>query len=52
MKIAKELWIARENLSEQGGDRKSNQWNKSSVDSKTWSDYCGDIESTRQVVNR
>ncbi len=50
--ILDELWIAREKLSEQGGDRKSNQWNKSSTDKKTWTDYCQEIGSSRQAVNR
>lgn len=50
--VLEELWIAREKLSEQGGDRKSNQWNKSSTDKKTWTDYCQEIGSSRQVVNR
>ena len=50
--IKEELWVAREMLSEHGGDRKSNQWNKSSVENKTWSDYCEELGTSRQVVNR
>ena len=50
--IKEELWVAREMLSEHGGDRKSNQWNKSSVENKTWSDYCEGVGTSRQVVNR
>ena len=50
--ILEELWVAREMLSEHGGDRKSNQWNKSSVENKTWSDYCEELGTSRQVVNR
>lgn len=49
--LACELWIAREILSLCGGDRKSNQWDKSPVD-KTWTDYCEDIDSSRRVINR
>jgi N6-adenosine-specific RNA methylase IME4 len=41
-----ELYIAREKLSKEGRN-----WNKSSIE-KTWSDYCEDIGSSRQVVNR
>jgi len=44
------IGIARSMLSEHGGDRKSNQWNKSSVE--IWSQYCIDIGSSRQSVNR
>ena len=43
--ILDELWIAREKLSEQGGDRKSNQWDKSPTDKKTWTDYCQEFGS-------
>jgi len=52
VEFANELWIARDNLSKIGGDRKSDQWNKSSADFKTWSDYCLEIGSQRQIVNR
>lgn len=45
--MAKDLWIAREKLSEVGNPN----WNKSS-NSKTWTDYCFEIGSSRQVVNR
>jgi hypothetical protein len=44
--VANELWIAREKLSVEGRN-----WNESSS-KKTWSDYCEDIGSSRQVVNR
>lgn len=43
--IAHELWIAREKLSKVGRN-----WNNSS-NKKTWSDYCIEIGSSRQVVN-
>lgn len=45
--IALELWIAREMLSQVGNPN----WNKSS-NSQTWSQYCKDIGSSRQVINR
>lgn len=45
--IAQELWIARELLSGVGNPN----WNKSS-NSQTWTQYCEDIGSSRQVVNR
>jgi len=48
--ILHELWVARELLSVHGGDRRSDQRNKSSIE--TWSTYCRDIGSSRQVVNR
>jgi len=40
-----ELWVAREKLPKVGRN-----WNKSS--NKTWSGYCQDIGSSRQVINR
>jgi len=49
--MAVELFIARDRLALIGGDRKSDQWNKSSTD-KTWTKYCRDIGATRQVVDR
>jgi len=45
LEMANELWIAREKLSQVGRN-----WNKSS--NKTWSTYCMEIGSRRQVVNR
>ena len=45
VEMANELWIARDLLSQVGRN-----WNKSS--NKTWSDYCLEIGSQRQVVNR
>ncbi len=42
-----ELWTARAILSRVGNPN----WKKSS-NSKTWNDYCRDIGSSRQVVNR
>jgi len=49
--IAEELWIAREMLSKTGVKADDPRWNKSST-LKTWSSYCNDIDSSRQVVNR
>lgn len=43
--MAGELWVAREKLSSQGLRNKSS-------DVKTWSDYCVEIGTSRQVVNR
>jgi len=44
--VAQELWIAREVLSKVGRN-----WNESS-DNKTWAEYCEEIGSSKQVVNR
>ncbi len=44
--ILEELWVAREKLSIVGRN-----WNESS-NKKTWSDYCEEIGTSRQVVNR
>ncbi len=44
--IKEELWIAREKLSIVGRN-----WNESS-NKKTWSDYCEELGTSRQVVNR
>jgi len=46
--IAQELWVAREILSI--GHRPPKSGTK--VPLKTWSQYCQDIGSSRQVVNR
>ena len=43
--LATELWVAREKLSKVGRN-----WNNSS--DKTWAQYCEDIGSSKQVVNR
>ena len=43
--LVNELWIAREKLSAQGLRNKSSEV-------KTWTDYCLEIGSQRQVVNR
>ena len=44
--ILEELWVAREKLSIVGRN-----WNESS-NKKTWSDYCEELGTSRQVVNR
>ena len=48
-----ELLVAREVLSEQGGDRKSEKYqrDKCPID-KTWGQYCQDIGSEKRTVNR
>ena len=46
-----ELWIAREKLSKDGVKKSDPRWNKSST-LRTWSDYCEEIGTSRQVVNR
>lgn len=50
---ANELWIAKEILVQYGGDRKSAKYqlDKSRVDN-TWTQYCNDIGSQIDVVNR
>jgi len=45
VEMANELWVAREKLSAQGLRNKSSEV-------KTWSDYCYEIGSQRQIVNR
>ena len=45
-----DLWVAREKLSERGGDRRSDQRNFSSTEN--WTSYCDKIGRSRQVVNR
>lgn len=48
--LAIELWVAREVLS--GEKFYGNQWSGTKVPQQTWSDYCTEIGSSRQVVNR
>jgi hypothetical protein len=49
--ILDELWIAREKLSVSPQEAVSASRNKSSM-IRTWTDYCQEIGSSRQVVNR
>ena len=49
--ILEELWIAREKLSVSPQEAVSASRNKSSM-IRTWTDYCQEIGSSRQVVNR
>ena len=49
--ILEELWVAREKLSKDGVKKSDPRWNKSST-LRTWGDYCEDIGTSRQVVNR
>lgn len=37
------LWIARENLADHGGDRRSENFNDANAPLETWSQYCEDI---------
>lgn len=47
--VAKELYSAREMLSTQAWNKKTDG---TKVPSPTWSEYCTDIGSSKQVVNR
>ena len=49
--ILEELWVAREKLSIPPQEAKLVSRNKSSM-IRTWSDYCEEIGTSRQVVNR
>lgn len=53
IELANELAIAKQVLCQWGGDRRSEQYqvNKSSLD-KTWGQYCQEIGSSQQVINR
>ena len=51
--IKEELWIAREMLSKEGNPIGTNQYGTGiKVPVPTWSDYCEEIGTSRQVVNR
>ena len=50
--ILDEFWVAREMLSEHGGDRRSDQRDKCPIENKTWSNYCEEIGLEKRTVNR
>lgn len=49
--VANELWIARESLSQKGGDRRSQNFNDKKLSLKTWSGYCEEIGITYISAN-